>query len=204
MADVRSAAGAATTGVFTGPVGNQVGTPIYINTSNGDISFLLPGDIIYTVSNGMQNLIAAMVFGNHLVNQPQDVANANQLNAVRALSTHPSSQPKDVGDANVHLSNRALDRQFFAQPPVANTLAELGGQIFATHLKPVPPDEVNAHLAIRALDRQSQGAIIGDANDLIRMMAFAPRSYFAPMGFAATTILENRTMRTAQLPAMWT
>lgn len=161
MADVRSAVGAATTGVFTGPVGTQVGTPIYINLANGDVSFLLPGDVIYTMANGMQNIIATMVFGKHMV-----------------------PQQRDLGDANEHLSNRAFDRQFFPLPAVNNTLSDLGAQIFAAHVK--------------------QPGVLGDANDIIRGISFMARPFAAPMNFSAGTMLENRAMRTAQLPAMWT
>lgn len=130
MADVRSGITAATTGCFTGPVGLQVGTPMYINTANGDVSFLLPGDVIYTIANGSQSIIAAMVFGSHIVPQPVNVQDANSHLATRTFDRQTAQQPQTPQDSQWQLANRVFSRAT-QQPAQASASDYLAMQSFA-------------------------------------------------------------------------
>lgn len=209
MADVRSGVGAATTGVFGGPVGNQVGTPLYVDLSTGDISVLLPGDVIYTIPTGTTSInvedadlqLANQVFarrntqlsvavagsGTAIVTASVQVDDSNLQNAVRSFLPIVS-YPQDVADANRINADRALERTVDMRAQTENDVRIreasdiLKQRVFSPDPKPVVDvADANLHIADRVLDRSVDrlAQIENDnrtreASDILKQRVFSP------------------------------
>lgn len=136
---------------------------------------------------------ASLQIGNRTFAAPQaaapfDSRDANQQLTNRSLALRLYAQA-DAGDANQMLASRSFGWRFFAPPVVT---------VYST----VNPEDSQINLAVRVYDRAPQVAVLGDANDMIRAMAFASRVFSAPMTFASS-FEASRAFRQAQLPAMW-
>lgn len=85
----------------------------------------------------------------------------------------------------------------------SHTIAQ---QAFARHVVPASEDLGDAarHLAVRAFDRApvAQPGVLGDASDIIAARVFAIHDRMMP-AITATEVLQERSLRQAQLPAMW-
>ena len=159
MADVRGATGAATTGNFGGIGTPTPSTPLYVDLATGDLYVILAGDVIVQVGGVSANantIITGQAFGKHLVPLVVDVGDANTQLAGRIFNHFVASPATPLEDFSVHASNA-----YFEKKPAA----------------PVPDvQDANVHLANRVFDRMTgDSAVLGSANDMIKILAFSPR-----------------------------
>src|SRR3990167_1247337 len=81
----------------------------------------------------------------------------------------------------------------------------LAQEVFSRHIVPPADDTADSsrHLATRIFDRPAQQpqAVLGDASALIAARVFGSRAYEQPV--TASEVLQSRSLRIAQLPAMW-
>lgn len=85
----------------------------------------------------------------------------------------------------------------------SHTLAQ---QAFSKHLVPAIEDlgDAGRHLSVRAFDRapSPQAAVLGDASEIIAARVFAVHDRMMP-AVTVSEVLQERSLRQPQLPAMW-